>query len=470
MACYIGMTEFKNREDIMRSFKLGNAGMRGVVGTGLTVERAIDFASAFGTMVDGGRVVVAQDTRSSSNMLYHAVVSALMGTGCRVCDAGIMPAGVVQFLIPRLEAAGGLLIGGGHQAMGWNAAIPLASNGSYLNYIQLQELFDIYRSHQYRQAPWDGIRALEKIPGDSIGNYLDALCKVINVKAVKKAGFTVVVDFCNGSGSVLADQLAARLGIRMVAINRIFSGVLPHEPEPRPRSASQVQSIIGPLNANAGFVFNSDLSRVSLVSDIGEALSEEYTAPLAADYVLAKKPGMRVVTNICSSRSLDNVVARHGGELYKTRVGQAWGIDRMMELGAGIACEGSGSLATDAWIRGFDGFYVMALILEYMAVSGRKLSELAAEIPRYHIVKSTIRCQASHAYSLIRNISRELKNEANITEEDGIRLDWEDGWVSLRAASTESVIRLISEARTREIAVDREFHMRGLIEKQVGGA
>jgi phosphomannomutase len=455
----------------MRSFKLGNAGMRGVVGSGLTVERAIDFASAFGTMVDGGRVLVGQDTRSSSNMLYHAVVSALMGAGCRVCDAGIMPAGVIQFLIPRLEASGGLLIGGGHQAMGWNAAIPLASNGSYLNFIQLQELFDIYRSRQYRQAPWNGIQALEQIPDDSIDAYLDALCKTVNVKAIKKAGFTVVADFCNGSGSILADRLAARLGLKMIAINRIFSGVLPHEPEPRPRSAAQVQSVVGPLNAAAGFVFNSDVSRVSLVSDSGEALSEEYTAPLAVDYLLAKKPDTRVVTNICSSRSLDDVVARHGGELYKTRVGQAWAIDRMTELGARIACEGSGSLTTDAWIRGFDGFYVMALVLEYMAVSGKKLSELATEIPRYHIVKSSVRCQPSHAYTLIRNIARELKNEPKVSviEEDGIRLDWEDGWISLRAASTESVIRMTSEARTREIAIDREFHMRGLIEKQVGG-
>ncbi len=452
----------------MRSFKLGNAGMRGVIGVGLTVERAIDFASAFGTMVDGGNVLVGFDTRSSSNMLYHAVVSALMGAGCRVCDAGIMPAGVIHYLTPQLEAAGGLLIGGGHQTMGWNAAIPLASDGSYLNYIQFQELFDIYRSHQYRQASWDGIHSLEKIPADSIDRYLDALCKVIDVKAIKKAGYTVVADFCSGSGSVLADQFAERLGIRMIAINRMFSGVLPHEPEPRPRSASQVQALIAPLNADAGFVFNSDVSRVSLVSDIGEALSEEYTAPLAADYLLAKSPGARVVTNICSSRSLDDIAARHGAELYKTRVGQAWVIDRMAELGAKIACEGSGSLTTDKWVHGFDGFYVMALILEAMAVSGRKLSELLGEIPRYHIVKTSIRCQASHAYSLIRNVARELKETTEITEEDGIRLEWEDGWVSLRAASTEGVIRMISEARTREVAVDREFYMRGLIERQVG--
>ncbi len=454
----------------MRSFKLGNAGMRGVVGVGLTVERAIDFASAFGTMTDGGRILVGFDTRASSNMMYHAVTSALMGCGCSVLDAGIVPAGVIHFLTPKLKAEGALLIGGGHQPMGWNAAIPIAQDGSYLNFIQLQELFDIYRSHQYRQATWDQIKPLEKLPADFVDVYLDALCEVIDVEAIRKADFTIVADFCNGSGSVVADKFAERLGVRMIAINRIFSGILPHEAEPRPRSASQVQSIIGPLKADAGFVFNSDVSRVSLVSDVGEALSEEYTAPLLVNYLMDGKAGIRIVTNICSTRSLDDVVARHGGELYKTRVGQAGVIDRMAEVGALIACEGSGSLTTDKWVRGFDGFYMMGLALEYMAVSGRKLSELATEIPRYHIVKSIIHCQASHAYSLIRAVMRDLKAEARVTENDGVRLEWDDGWVSLRAASTDSVIRMISEANTREKAVDREFYMRGLIDRQIGGA
>lgn len=451
----------------MRSFKLGNAGMRGVVGVGLTVERAINFASALGTMVDGGKILIGMDTRNSSNMLRHAVASAMLGCGCRVFDAGIAPAGVIHYLTPHLKMSGALLIGGGHQGMGWNATIPIASDGSYLNSIHLQELFDIYRSHQYRLAAWDQVHQLETVSESAMDGYLEALSKVVNVKAIKKAKLTVVVDFCNGSGGVIVEKFAEKFGINVVAINKIFSGILPHEPEPRPRSASQVQAIMGPLKANAGFVFNSDVSRMSIVTNTGEPLSEEYTAVLTADHLLTRNPGVRVVTNICSTRSLDDIVARHGGTLFKTRVGQAGVIDRMGELNAAIACEGSGSLTSSEWVRGFDGFYLMALVLEAMVEQGKTLDELAASIPRYHIVKSTVHCQAAHAYSLIRGVRDKVK-DAQITEDDGIRIEWPDGWVSLRSASTESVIRMISEAKTREKAVDREFYLRGLIERQVG--
>ena len=451
----------------MRSFKLGTAGMRGMVGSGLTVERAVDFASAFGTLLDGGRVILGCDTRFSTNMLRHAASAALLGCGCEVLNAGIVPAGIIHFLTPHLKADGALLIGAGHQKAGCNAAIPLAAQGNYFNRIELQELLDIYHSHQYLGVPWNKIRKIKPIPEGVVYDYLDALCAVIDTRAIEKANFTVVADFCNGSGGAVGELVAERLGIKMIGINKIFSGILPHEPEPRPRTATQVQSLMSPLNADVGFVFNSDVSRMSIVTDTAETLSEEYTAPLAADYLLAKYPGSNVVSNICSTRSLDDIVTKHGGELFKTKVGQANVIDKMFETGALIACEGSGSLAGSNWVRGFDAFYVMALILEYMATTGKSLSALCSDIPRYHIVKSTVRCQSSQAYNLLRNI-RGMARDGVINEEDGIRIDWEDGWVSVRASATEAVIRLISESKNIEKAADRDFKLRGMIEHQRG--
>lgn len=451
----------------MRSFKLGTAGMRGMVGTGLTVERAIDFASAFGTLLDGGRVILGCDTRFSTNMLRYAVTAALTGCGCEVLNAGIAPAGLIHFLTPHLNADGALLLGAGHQKAGWNAAVPLAAKGNYFNRIELQELLDIYHSHQYRGVPWDKIRNVQPIPEHAVDDYLDALCRIIDMRAIEKANFTVVADFCNGSGGALAERVAERMGVKLIGINKIFSGILPHEPEPRPRTATQVQSLIAPLGADAGFVFNSDASRLSIVTDTAETLSEEYTAPLAVDYLISTNPGARVVTNICSTRALDDIVAKHGGELYKTRVGQAHVIDKMFETGAQVACEGSGSLTSSKWVSGFDALYTMAVILEYMAVTGRKLSDLSNDIPRYHIVKSTVRCQSSQAYGLLRNM-RGMAGDGKVTEGDGIRIDWADGWVSVRSSTTEAVIRMISESKTIEKAVDRDFQLRGMIEHQRG--
>ena len=451
----------------MRSLKLGVAGMRGVIGSGLTPARIIDFASAFGTFLNGGQVIVAWDTRISSDMVSHAVISTLLSCGCQVYNAGVVPAPQLQFMVPDMKADGALLLGAGHQGAGWNAIIPIASNGAYFNNIQIQELLDIYHSRRYRVMNWNEIGKVHPVPADAGDRYLDALCSKIDVAAIRNAGFTVVADFCNGTGSVIAEKFASRLGIKMIAINNVLSGILPHEPEPRPRSSFQVQSIMTPLNADCGLVFNTDMSRLAVVTDTRETLSEEYTFPLIADYVLAKNPGPHtVVTNLCSTRTLDDIVAKYGGELEKTKVGQANMIDKMTETGAILAGEGSGSVAVKGWVNGFDSFMAAALLLESMAVRKMTLSALTAALPRYFIVKKIINCPSTHAYTVIRSLKKNFPDAA-INEDDGLRFDWEDGWISLRAAATEPVIRMIAEYKNSETAVDRALYIRGLIERLV---
>ncbi|MCP3967777.1 MAG: hypothetical protein GY750_00450 [Lentisphaerae bacterium] len=450
----------------MRPLKLSSAGMRGIIGSGLTPENIIDFSRAFGTFIDGGRVIVARDTRFSSEMLHRGVVSALLSCGCEVHDAGILPAPVVHFSINKLEAAGALLIGGGHQAAGWNSIIPFNSEGAYCSAIQLRELFDIYHSRRFIACDWAGAKKVIPVNPGILDVYLDALCEFVDADLIAKSKFKIVCDFCNGSGSVLAEKLALRLGLEIIPINNILTGVLPHDPEPRPRSAFQVQALIEPLQANAGFVYNSDMSRVGLVSDTGETLSEEYSFPLGTDYVLrkfkAEKP--TVVTNICTTRILDEVVKRHGGRVIKSRVGQSNIIDQMKESGAVLGGEGCGAFACEGWVQGFDAMFMTVVILEAMAARNMRLSQLVDELPRYHIVKKTINCSSAHAYTVIRRLSNRFK-DALVNEEDGLRLDWPDGWVSLRASTTDQVIRLISEWKTKTEAEDQAMHIRGIIER-----
>jgi len=293
------------------------------------------------------------------------------------------------------------------------------------------------------------------------------LCAHLETKAIAKAKYRVVADFCNGSGSVLAKEFAKRLGIELVPINDLHSGVLPHDPEPRPRSSFQVRSIMAPLKAHVGFVFNSDMSRVAVVTDIGETLSEEYSFPLAADHYLARRgPGAGVVTNWCSTRTLDDVVARRGGILHKTKVGQAAIIDKMFETFSSIAGDGSGSAAFSGGAPGFDGFAVMGTILESMALRNRTSSQLAEELPRRFIIKRAVPCQSSHAYTLLRGFHGKFK-DAICNEEDGLRFDWRDGWLHLRASMTEPIIRMIVEWNTREGAEDMALQVRSILDRLV---
>jgi phosphomannomutase len=450
---------------IMRPTKLGSAGIRGVIGAGLTPENAIDFACAFGTFANGGKVIVALDTRFSSEMLHQAVISGLQSCGCEVHDLGIAPAMLLSFAIPKLKADGGLLIGGGHQRESWNSIVPWGANGAYLNSIQIRELFDIYYGKRFLTCGGDEIKETIPVSKDIQKKYFDALCKSVDTQAIAAANFTVISDFCNGSGSILEKEFASRFNLNSIPINNILSGIMPHDPEPRPHSAFQVQSLVKPLKSDIGFVFNSDMSRVSLVSDTSETLSEECTFPLGVDYLLEKsgKDGLRVVSNICTSKTLDDIVARHNGIIEKHTTGQSNIIDYMKESNAFISGEGSGSFTSTDWLPNFDAFYVSAVILEAMAVKKKTLSELVAELPRYHIVKKTIASSSMNAYNRIRALKSHFE-DAEVCEIDGLRLDWADGWVSLRASSTEQLIRLISESKDKELAEDRVLKISALLE------
>ncbi|WP_277202118.1 hypothetical protein [Victivallis vadensis] len=448
-----------------RQLSLGGAGMRGVVGPGLTPAAACDFAAAFATLDPQGPVLVGVDPRVSSEMLRCAVVSSLTGSGCEVIDGGVLTAGMMNLLIPHLKAGGGILITGGHQSAGWNALIPLGADGSYFEPLRQRELFDVYHERRFRYVPASAIKPATPLAPAAVDAYWEFLAANLNVEAIAAADLRVVCDFCNGSGAAYATRFAELLGIRLVAVNDSVSGVIPRDPEPRPRSESPIRSIIAPLGAAAGLVFNRDLSRMGVVTDTGEPLSEELTFPLAADYLLERYPkGSRVVTNICSTRALDDIVARHGCILEKSKVGQANVIDLVRALGAVAGGEGSGSF-TFGPQRGFDGFLMAGLLLEAIAVRKKPLSGQLQELPRYHIVKQTIPYNSPHAYQQLRQLRLEFGEEVECSDLDGLRFDWPDGFLSLRLSTTDALLRLISESKNPELAAERAWRARLIWER-----
>ncbi len=454
------MQEFNTRQ-----LSLGAAGMRGVVGAGLTPGVASDFAAAYATLGFEAPILVGVDPRTSSEMLKAAVISALSGGGCEVVDGGILTAGMMHCLIPRLGFGGGILITGGHQAAGWNALIPLTADGSYFEALRQRDLFDLYHGRGFRYAPPRAIPDVRPLSEEELELYWEFLAGELDIAAISAAKLRLVGDFCNGAGAAYSKRFAELLGISLIAVNDTPSGVIPRDPEPRPRSESPIRSIIAPLGAAAGLVFNRDLSRMGVVTDSGEPLSEELTYPLVADYLLSRVPaGSRIVTNVCSTRTLDDIAARHGCRIEKCRVGQASVVDAMRSLGA-VACgEGCGSFTTGS-LLGFDGFLMAGLLLESVAVRGKPVSEQVRELPRYHVVKLTIPCNSPHAYQQLRLLKREFDEEAMVDETDGIRFDWPDGFLSLRLASTDALLRLISESRTPELAEERAWRVRVIWER-----
>ncbi len=436
----------------MNLLKIGISGVRGIAGQTLTPELVLDFASAFGTWVRGGPVCVGHDSRLSGPMLKEACLSALAATGCGVLDLGLCPTPVLQHAVRARGAAGGISITAGHNDKEWNALTFISREGSYLNSYQGEEMLDIFHLGKFARFGVDGLGRVTPVR-DHLESYFRALEGFLDAGAIRRAGFKVAYDPCGGAGSGLLTELGRRLGFEVAAINDEPTGYFPHDPEPRPRNARQAAVLVKVTKGDAGFVLNSDASRVSLVAEDGETLSEEFTFPLVAAHVLGRKPGP-VVTNLSTSRMIDDVARGLKCPVTRTKVGQSYVIEGMVDEEAVLGGDGSGSVAVSAFQPAFDGFLTIGLILESMARSGRRLSELAAGLPRYHNVKEKVYCPQSKVYGVLSEVKKLLGPEAAETL-DGLRVEGPSGWLHVRASATEPMIRVVAEDADKDAAQSR---------------
>ncbi|MGZ7065721.1 MAG: phosphoglucosamine mutase [Candidatus Aminicenantales bacterium] len=426
----------------MKLLKIGISGVRGIVGETITPELVMDFACAFGTHLKGGRVLVGRDTRPSGPMLQRSVLAALASTGCGVLDMGICPTPIVQKRVKDLRAAGGISITAGHNTAAWNALTFINREGTYLNEFQGQAVLDVYHLEKFRKAPLSRLGRVRP-EGCGAAPYFQALGRFLDTEAVSRRGFKVVIDPCNGAGAGVVDDFCRGLGCELVPVNNEPTGFFVHDPEPRPRNAGEVASVVGITGADAGFLLNSDASRVSIVAEDGETLSEEYALPLIASYYLVKDPGP-VITNTSTSRMIEDVAARRGVPVIKTKVGQSHVVQALLSEDGSLGGEGSGSVAVRRFHPAYDAFLAMGLLLEAMAVTGKTMSGLVAELPKYHIVKEKIYCPPSRVHSVVAE-TRKLFPHDEILSVDGVKAEKKEGWVHVRASATEPMIRIIAE-------------------------
>ena len=451
----------------MKTLRLANFGIRGSIGDSLTPEVIIDFASAFGTFVDGGRVLVARDTRASSPMIHSAVISGFRSTGCDVIDFGICPTPILQHAVEKKQAQGAVSISGGHNKMGMNALTLIGSKGAYIEPIGGETVLDIYHARNFLEKDWDEIGSVSEC-SDYTDAYFDALEKHVDAEAIRKAAFTVAIDPVNGAGCRFIELFANRFGLKMIPINAEEDGFPSHDPEPRPRNARQVAALVPHINADIGFVTNSDMGRLSFVCENGETPSEEYTFAVIANHILKRESGV-VVTNCCTTRMVDDVAHAHNATVVKTPVGQAYIVSALADEDGVIAGEGSGSVAIPGFSMGCDSFLMMALILEAMAQNGSKISELISDLPEYHIVKKKIYTAAQRGYRALENVSKNTQwiNNGKLDLTDGIRVDWDDGWLHIRASHTEPMIRIASESKSKQMAEERAMNITRLLEQSL---
>lgn len=430
----------------MEPLKIGITGVRGVVGETLTPELVVRFAEAFGSYLDGGRVLVCRDPRPSGPMLQAAVTAGLLSVGCEVVDLGICPTPTLQLAVPWLHATGGVSLTGGHNPPEWNALKFVRGDGLYLNAVQGEELLDIFHQGALVRARWDHLatRVLEQ---DATPHHLEALAAHFDMAAIRARRLRVAVDCGNGSCARLVPRWLAELGCEVLAVNDDTSLPFPRLPEPGVATAALARAIVLAGRADLGLVLDADGERLSLVDETGRALSEELTLPLAAEAALTRRTGP-VVTTVSTSGLVDRVAARHGARVVRTPVGQAFVSEAILEHAAVVGGEGNGGVAVPEVQPSHDSAAAIALLLEHLVRTGRRLSALVAALPPLVVHKLALPVAPRLLFSVLQEF-REVTAEvagAVVDHTDGVKLVWPDGWVHVRASNTQSLVRVIAEA------------------------
>ena len=433
------------RNSAVKSLKIGITGVRGIIGETFTPEVAVGFSQAFGTYLDGGRILVCRDTRASGPMVRAAVIAGLLAAGCEVIDLGVSPTPSLQLAVTWLNADGGIAITAGHNPSQWNALKFVRGDGLYLNTTQAEELLDIFHQGEFAKATWDQIKPAIRHQ-DPIQHHIKLLTAAFNVDVIKNRRLKVAVDCCNGACALLIPIWLREIGCEVLVINDNVDAAFPHAPEPKPETMAQLSAVVKAGNADIGFAHDADGERLGIVTELGEPLSEELTFALATRIRLEQKSGT-VVTNVSTTGAIEQIVAGYGGAVVRTQVGQTYISESMIELNGVLGGEGSGGVTVPELHSTHDSAAAVGMILEGIARNGKPVSEFIQELPRLAMLKHNLPVEPNRLYSVLQNFRLAMEHE-RLTYDltDGIRVVLPQGWIHVRASNTESMIRVIVEA------------------------
>jgi phosphomannomutase len=431
---------------LAKNVRISEVGLRGIVGSGLSAEHVLDFASAFGTFLGPGVVVVGRDPRASSVMLREGVIAGLLACGREVIDLGLVSTPVLQHAISRHSAAGGISIGASHNAAEWNALKFLGARGSYLSTAEAGELLDLYHLRRFAFVDWKSIGKL-RIEEDALDLYLDDLAAAFDFPALTR--YKILVDCANGTSSKILRRLNDRHGFHFILINERM-GAFAHEPNTSAATvALQLAPLIDPAGADAGFLFDIDSDRVAMATEKGEAVSEEMMLPLLADYLLPRSTGKLVITNLSTTALVEEVAARHGGTVIRVPVGRQAATDALAMYRPdeiAVAGEGTGAVMMPRFRFVYDGIASMFAVLSMMHERNARLSEILAKFPRYSILKGQVPLLPQRIPALFDHLERRYA-DGHAHTIDGLRVDWPTKWFHVRVSQTEPIVRVICEHR-----------------------
>ncbi len=427
----------------------------GTVGENLTPVDAVKFAAAYGTFLKKNsnktklKVVIGRDARISGPMIHNLVQNTLLGLGIDVIDLGLSTTPTVEIAVPMEGADGGIILTASHNPKQWNALKLLNEKGEFLSGADGEQILEIAESESFNFSEVDDLG--EVVINDAYMDiHIDEVLNMalVDVEAVKKRKFKVVVDAVNSSGGIIIPRLLDLMGVECIKLYCEPNGHFPHNPEPLKEHLGDICKLVVEEKADFGIVVDPDVDRLAFISNDGEMFGEEYTLVAIADYVLSKTPG-NTVSNMSSSRALRDITNKHNGNYQASAVGEVNVVTLMKETNAIIGGEGNGGIIYPESHYGRDSIVGAALFLTHMANLDMTVAELKASYPQYYMSKNKIELTPQiDVDAVMQKIATKYKSE-DITTIDGVKIDFPTEWVHLRKSNTEPIIRIYTEAPTQ---------------------
>jgi len=441
----------------MSKLMVSVSGIRGIVGESLTPEIITDYTYAYSELIGSGKIIVGRDSRITGEMVNNIVTGVLLSKGIDVIDIGIVPTPTVQFTVKQLNAQGGIAISASHNPNEWNALKLLNGVGEFLTPDENKILLTHLNKNKNYNS-WNAIGKKHFYP-EAVDKHIEAILSLdlIGVEKIKNRKFRVLLDCVNGAGVYSVPKLLEKFGCEIIKFNCDTNGIFPRLPEPLPENLIETFEMVKRNNVDLGIVVDPDVDRLVLITEKGEPFGEELTITQCVKYVLSRMKG-NVVVNLSTTRAVEDVAKEFNCTLYRSPVGEANVVKKMKEVNAIIGGEGSGGVIFPALHFGRDALVGIALTLQHLCENDISISELKSNLPDYHISKKKIELTISPDEALSELINK--YSDYQINTDDGLRIDFEDYWVHLRKSNTEPIIRILAEAKTKEMAeeVSEKFY------------
>ncbi|MDR0726243.1 MAG: phosphoglucosamine mutase [Prevotellaceae bacterium] len=441
------------------------SGIRGTIGgrsdEALTPVDIVKFAGAYSSWIkrrdktgERLKVVIGRDSRPSGDMVNRVISGVLIASGVDVIDLGLATTPTVEMTVTGLRANGGIIITASHNPKQWNALKLLNEQGEFLSDADGKALLTIAEKSEFDFSEVDKLGRVFPCTTHT-DEHIRAVLRLplVDIDAVYRANFRVVVDAVNSVGGIAIPRLLASLGVHVVELNCMPNGQFPHNPEPLPEHLTEIAGVVPRENADLGIVVDPDVDRLAIVCEDGSFFGEEYTLVAVADYVLGKTAG-NTVSNLSSSRALKDITEKHGGQYFSSAVGEVNVVAEMKRVNAVIGGEGNGGVIYPALHYGRDALVGVALFLSHLAQKRIKCSELRAQYPDYFVSKNKITLTPDTDIDEILRKIKDKYSQYRISDIDGVRVDFdrEKKWVHLRKSNTEPIIRIYAEAASEEEA------------------